>query len=88
MRIFVSFFTLAPDHRGLALREETKNRAEGLPCGGFFIPGVAHPGRSRPHKKQTSHGGWKKKKRKACHISLNWWQMRKQPLLMHTMLPR
>ncbi|RWS40670.1 pheST operon leader peptide PheM [Erwinia amylovora] len=33
---FVSFFTLAPDLRGFALRKETKNRAESLPRGGFF----------------------------------------------------
>ncbi|NIE51289.1 pheST operon leader peptide PheM [Pantoea sp. Ap-870] len=40
MLFSVSFFTLAPDRQGLLrIRKETKNRAESLPRGGFFVSG-------------------------------------------------
>ncbi|WP_268810642.1 hypothetical protein [Type-D symbiont of Plautia stali] len=38
--IFRFFFTLAPENQGLLrIRKETKNRAESLPRGGFFVSG-------------------------------------------------
>lgn len=34
--IFRFFFTLAPELRGLRVKEETENSARKPPCGGFF----------------------------------------------------
>ncbi|MBD3720747.1 hypothetical protein IE992_01960 [Klebsiella pneumoniae] len=37
--IFRFFFTLAPELRGLRVKEETENSARKPPCGGFFVYG-------------------------------------------------